>query len=142
MINIKKIKPMFSGLITTMDKYEEYTVTKGGIIDASKQVGALKEYQTVVAVGPIVRDVVVGDIIWINPKRFARLKHKPGGLKDGVIQDNPVESYEFDIVKMDGKDYLLLQNGDIDFVIEEYEEVEDAPPSPIIQPAKPSIIIS
>lgn len=133
---------MFSGLITTMNKYEDYTITKSGIIDATKQIGTLKEYQTVIAVGPIVRDINVGDVVWINPRRFAKMKHTPGSLNDGIVQDNLVESYNFDVVKIDGKDCLLLQNGDIDFVVEDYEEIEDAPPSQIINPAKPSIILS
>ena len=34
---IKKIKPMFTALITTMDKYEHDIITDGGLIDTSKQ---------------------------------------------------------------------------------------------------------
>ena len=42
---------------------------------------------------------------------------------------------------MDNKECLLLQDRDVEFIIEEYEEVEDAPAPIVIQPAKPSIII-
>jgi len=69
------------------------------------------------------------------------MKHKEGSFKDGVIQDNQVLEYKFDIVKMDNKECLLLQDRDVEFIIEEYEEVEDAPAPIVIQPAKPSIII-
>ena len=141
MIVAKKIKPMFTALITTMNRYETDNFTKSGIIDASKQKGALKEYQEVISIGSSVRDVKVGDIVSINPARFAVMKHKEGSFKDGVIQDNQVLEYKFDIIKIDNEDYLLLQDRDIEFIIEEYEIIEDAPAPTVIQPPKPSILI-
>ena len=141
MIKIKKIKPMFTALITTMNRYETDNFTKSGIIDVSKQKGALKEYQEVISIGSSVRDVKVGDIVSINPARFAVMKHKEGSFKDGVIQDNQVLEYKFDIIKIDNEDHLLLQDRDIEFIIEEYEIIEDAPAPILIQPPKPSILI-
>ena len=141
MIVAKKIKPMFTALITTMNRYETDNFTKSGIIDVSKQKGALKEYQEVISIGSSVRDVKIGDIVSINPARFAVMKHKEGSFKDGVIQDNQVLEYKFDIIKIDNEDYLLLQDRDIEFIIEEYEIIEDAPAPTVIQPPKPSILI-
>lgn len=132
---------MFTSLITTMDKYEHDVTTRGGLIDTTKQQGGLKEYQTVLAVGSSVRDIKVGDIVCVNPTRFAVRKHQAGTLKDGIVTDNPVTTYNFDVVEMDGKQCLLLQDRDIDFIIEEYEEVPDPTPSPIIQPEKKKLII-
>lgn len=139
MLKIKKIKPMFTALITTMDKYEQ-DVTIGGLINVTKMQGGLKEYQTVLAVGGSVRDIKVGDLVCVNPARFAVRKHQAGSLKDGVISDNPVTTYNFDVVEMDGKQCLLLQDRDIDFIIEEFEEVPDPAPSTIIQPEKKLIV--
>ena len=51
MIKVKKIKPMFTALITTMDKYEHDKHTNIGLIDSAKQQGTLKEYQKGLAVG-------------------------------------------------------------------------------------------
>lgn len=132
---------MFTSLITTMDKYEHDVTTRGGLIDTTKQQGRLKEYQTVLAVGSSVRDIKVGDIVCVNPARFAVRKHQAGTLKDGIVTDNPVTTYNFDVVEMDGKQCLLLQDRDIDFIIEEYEEVPDPTPSPIIQPEKKKLIV-
>lgn len=139
MLKIKKIKPMFTALITTMDKYEQ-DITTGGLINVTKMQGGLKEYQTVLAVGGSVRDIKVGDLVCVNPARFAVRKHQVGSLKDGVISDNPVTTYNFDVVEMDGKQCLLLQDRDIDFIIEEFEEVPDPAPSTIIQPEKKLIV--
>ena len=140
MLKVKKIKPMFTALITTMDKYEK-DVKIGGLIDTTRQQGGLKEYQKVLAVGSSVRDIKVGDIVCVNPTRFAVRKHQAGSLKDGVVTDNPVTTYNFDVVEMDGKQGLLLQDRDIDFIIEEWEEIPDPTPSPIIQPEKKKLIV-
>lgn len=140
MLKVKKIKPMFTALITTMDKYEHDMMVGAGLIDVTKREGSLKEYQRVLAVGSSVRDIKVGDLVWVNPTRFGVKKHKEGSLKDGIVTDNPVITYNFDVVEMDGKQCLLLQDRDIDFIIEEWEEVPDKS-SPIIQPEKKKIIV-
>lgn len=134
MLKIKKIKPLFTSLITTMNKYELPVVTDSGLIDTSKQQGAIKEFQTVLAVGDSVRNIKVGDLVCVNPARFAVKKHEKGSMRDGVISDNPIVGYNFDIVEMDGKNCLLLQDRDIEFIAEDYEDVPDSVPSPLIQP--------
>ena len=123
---------MFTSLICTMDRYEDDEKT-GNIIVASKTRGTIKEYQTVVEVGPNVRDVKPGDKIMIDPKRFAVVKHQEGSIKDGVISDNPVISYKFDVVTMNDTDYLLLQDRDILYIFEGEEE-EEKPKSNLYTP--------
>lgn len=132
MIRIKKLRPMFTNIVTTMDSYEE-DVTVSGIIDTRKQKGALKEYQTVIAVGNAVRDINVGDVVCINPIRYAQYKHDKKSLKD-LATDNPITGYNFNVVEIDGKDCLLLHDQDIRYVIEDYEEVPDPAPSKLIHP--------
>lgn len=134
---IKKVKPMFNGLITTMNKYDNDIKVRGtDLIDSSKA-NTVKEYQTVVAVGPMVRGIEVGDTVFINPKRYAVMKHKPGSLQDGVIKDNPVIGYNFDIVEIDGVDHLYLQDSDIKFVA----EVEEFDENPAIYTEQPKILV-
>lgn len=140
MLKVKKIKPMFTSLITTMDKYEYDKMTAGGLVDVTKQQGGLKEYQRVLAVGTSVRDIKVGDLVCVNPTRFAVKQHQAGSLKDGVVTDNPVVKYNFDVIEMDGKQCLLLQDRDIDFIIEEYEEVPEVAPSVLLKPEKELIV--
>lgn len=122
MIKIKKIKPMFTAILTTMNTYED-DVTCNSIIVKTK--GTIKEYQKVVAVGDTVRSVKVGDLVCINPKRYAVVKHQEGSLQDGVISDNPVVRYNFDIIEMNDTPYLLLQDSDISYIIEEFEEIKN-----------------
>jgi hypothetical protein len=121
MLKIKKIKPLFNKILTTMDLYEN-PMTEDGIIDGSKEDGGIKEYQTVIAVGPTVKCVKPGDLVVINPTRYQVMKHKEGSLKDGVITDNPVISYNFPILVVDDRPCLYLYDSDVDFVIKEWEE--------------------
>lgn len=121
MLKIKKIKPLFNKILTTMDLYEN-PMTEDGIIDGSKEDGGIKEYQTVIAVGSTVKCVKPGDLIVINPTRYQVMKHKEGSLKDGVITDNPVISYNFPILVVDDRPCLYLYDSDVDFVIKEWEE--------------------
>ena len=139
MLNIKAIQPMFNYLVTTKNEYTEEDVKKGGII--TKVVGSLKEYQTVVAVGPMVRNIKVGDLVSINPKRYAMKKYEEGSLKDGVIKENPVIKYNFNVIELDHVSHLLLTDQDIDFVITDYEdEVVEAHSKELILPNRKIIV--
>ena len=122
MLKIKKFKPAFTGIVTTMDQYEK-DVVEGGLIKVNK--GTIKEYQKVLAVGSCVREVKVGDTVLVDPKNYRKMKHQEGSLKDGIITDNMVVGYAFDIMEIDGKHVLYLQDRDIKGIIEESEEVPD-----------------
>lgn len=123
MINIKKVKPMFNAIITTMNRYEDDDNSDTLIKNTS---GSLKEYQTIVAVGGSVRDIKVGDVVQIDPSRYAQKQHKEDSLKNGIVSDNPVMSYNFKTVLIDGEQCLLLYDSDISYIIEEYEEVNES----------------
>lgn len=134
-MKINKIKPLFNRILVTADKYED-DIIENGIIRTTK--GTLKEYQKVLAVGSTVRDIKEGDLVLINPIRYAVKKHREGSLKDGVITDNPVVSYNFNLVEVGDKVNILLYDSDIDYIIEAYEEDK---PSMIIKPKTKKLII-
>lgn len=141
MLKINKVKPTFTSIVTTMEVYDQ-DIISNGLIDGNKRQGMLKEYQTVLAVGSSVRDIKEGDLVCINPSRFAVRKHEAGSLKDNVITDNPVVTYNFDVIEVGGKQCLLLQDRDINFIIEEYEEVPKVvTTSPLIKPEEKKLIV-
>lgn len=123
-LKIKKIKPLFNYIITTFDKYVEPALIAGtSIIDANKTKNGVKEYQTVIAVGSVVRDIKPGDMVCVNPTAYAVRKYAENSTKANMQEySNSVVGYNFNIVIMDDKEYLLLSDRDIDFVIEEYTE--------------------
>lgn len=124
-LTIKKIKPMFNSVVTTMNRYAADTKIKGTSLVNAVKSGTVKEYQKVVAVGPMVRGIDVGDTVFINPIRYAVKKHQEGTLKDGVITDNPVVGYNFETVEVDGVEHLFLYDSDIKYVAEVEEFVEN-----------------
>ena len=120
-MTIKKIKPLYTRIVTTMDTYVEEQVTSAsGIIDASKLKRGIKEYQKVVAVGTSVRNLKEGDMVCINPDRYAVRKFQEGSVKNDILE-NQVTRYNFNVVNIDGTDYLMLDESDVEFVIEDYD---------------------
>ena len=128
---------MANYLVTTKEVYKEDKVING-VLTPTK--GNLMEYQKVVAVGPVVRGINVGDLVSVNPKRYAVMKYKEGSLKDGIISENPVKHYNFNVIELDHVQHLLLIDQDIDFVIEEFEEEKDETKPEIIVPKKKIIV--
>lgn len=125
---LKKVKPMFNGVITTMYTYrEECKIPGSNLLDVSKTKGTVKEYQKVLAVGDMVHSVKVGDIVAINPIRYGRKKHQDGSLKDGVISDNPIVEYRFNTIVINDQECLYLQDNDISFIVEEFVDSKIKP---------------
>lgn len=132
MIRVKKIKPMFTTVITTAEMLEEKDMMVGSIIDVSKAKKTIKEFQKVVAVGPHVNSIQVGDLVCVNPIRFGKPYQKRNSLNQATEEYETMMSYQFDFIEIDGQTCLKLQDRDIDYVVEEYEEVEDFNPAPLI----------
>lgn len=128
MLKIIKCRPMLNHIITTANVYEESQINGGVIDDEGKLEGKFKEYQTVVAVGPHVRDVQVGDLVIINPSAYCKPRHKTkaDSIK-GLMGEDEVEMIvEFPIIDINGEPHLFLFDRDIDLIIEEKEFVNDS----------------
>ena len=123
MFKIKKIRPLFTGVVTTAMTYKsDQLTTEGGLVyDATKMKGGLNIYQRVVSVGTMVKDVKEGDIVRLNYKRYAVPIQKKGAIEDNVQHSDLVFTYQIPKVTLDGIDYLFLQNNDIEFVVDEFE---------------------
>ena len=138
MLHIKKIKPLFTSLVTTGDKFEKDLVD-GGIIIARK--GDMKLWQKVIAVGSSVRDIKEGDMVMINAEHFMIKRYSKDSIQND-IDNNPSLGYRFNWVTIDDeegnpKECLLLNDRDILYVFEG-EERED-----VIQlPGKKKLIIN
>ena len=84
----------------------------------------LNMYQQVVAVGSTVHDVKEGDIVMINFDRYLTAQHVPGKIENNIQSDKFSAKYEIPMVKLDGIDYLFLQQNDIVFVVTDYDGIE------------------
>lgn len=138
MLHIKKVKPLFTSVITTGDKFEEDMV-EGGLIIARK--GDLKLWQKVIAVGSCVRDIEVGDMVMINADNYAVRKYDKNSIQNDM-DNNPSLGYKFNWVTIDDEkgnpqECLLLNDRDLLYAFEGEEKNES-----LITPGKPKIIVS
>lgn len=118
----KKIRPMFTTIVTTMDKYDA-PVFNGSLIDTTRKEGAVKEYQRVIAVGDAVKNIQPGDIVCINPANYAVRKFQEGSIKESIQEMNPITRFIFKTVELaEEGECLLLDLRDIMYVIEETDE--------------------
>jgi co-chaperonin GroES (HSP10) len=142
-LHIKKIKPLFTNILTTAERYQE-DVLNGGIITGKNETqGSIKFYQTVVAVGPMVRGIEVGDQVMINPKKYEVKRYDPNSVKEDMGM-NAVTGWNLPVVEMDDvagnpQEYLFLDDRDIEFVFEGEEKKEEEKSS-LIMPRKKTII--
>lgn len=122
-MKVKKVKPLFDHIITTMDRYNISQDSLTGVIDMKTANNAVKEYQTVIEIGPAVKDIKVGDIVCINPRNYARPTHnkKWSGLDGDDVKDQIIVKYDFPVITMNDEDYMLLYERDIDFIVTEWE---------------------
>lgn len=137
MLHVTKIKPLFDHLLITANRFEKDMV-HSGVILANK--GDLKLWQTVVAVGSVVRDIKVGDKVMINPNDFAVKKYNKNSVQND-LDNNPVLTYNFpfetiDDEKGEPKDYLYISDRNVKYVFEGIEKDES-----LILPGKPKLIV-
>lgn len=123
MFKIRKVKPLFTGVITTAKKYVDDVKSGSGLIDVTRMSGSLNPYQTVISVGDMCKDIKEGDVVKINFKRYAKAKHTPGAIDEAQNKqfDNMTITYEIPIINIDGTDCLFLQNNDIEYIVTEYD---------------------
>ena len=141
MLKIKEIKPLFTNILVTGNEYEA-DEKENGLIVAKK--GDLKLYQTVLAVGNMIRDIKVGDQVMINPNEYKVTKYDPNSVKEDMGM-NQVIGYKMPWVVMDDEEgnpqkCLLLKDRDIEYVFVG-EEIQESK-STLIMPKKKEIITS
>lgn len=142
MLKVKDIRPTYTRLITTADRYTESQTFNGGVLlDANKVEGRYKEYQTVVRVGSSVREVSPGDVVLIDPSRYMKRKFSDNSLREDFVE-NPIVAIDIPTVSMNDTDYFMIDERDIAYVIADSEEVEDPTPSSIIVPKEKNIMLN
>ena len=137
MLHVTSIKPLFNHILITADKFEKDMVSNGVII-AGK--GDLKLWQTVIAVGPTVRGIEVGDKVMIIPDHFAVKKYNKNSVQND-LDNNPVLTYHFPFETIDDKEgnpheYLYISDNDVRYVF--YGEEKD---DSLITPGKAKLIV-
>lgn len=122
---LKEIQPLNSQILTTANKYEAETKMElqGRILKPKELPGQYKHYQTVLAVGPQVRQVVPGDVIEIDPTAYIVYEHPEdkNSVREMVKVRN-VGHVELPIIEIDGEERCLLYERDAKYIIKSYIE--------------------
>lgn len=122
-INIKKLKPMFTRIITTADRVELVDLIDPETFMITGEPGALKEVQRVVSVGEASRGVKEGDLVYIDYDKYAKIVSREDpitGTRDTIAKR--VRELEVPTVVVNNELYLTLDIADVKFVIEEYDK--------------------
>lgn len=138
MLHITKIKPMFTNLLVTKEVFGK-DMCEGGVIVANK--GDMKLWQTVLAVGPAIRDIKVGDKVMLRLDDYAVKKYSKDSLQNDM-DNNPIITWNlpFETIEDDkgnSVECLYIKDRDVKFVFEG-EERDDA----LILPEKKKFVIS
>lgn len=125
MLHVKRVKPLFTSIVTTADRFKE-DYTEGGIVMAGK--GDYKPWQTVIAVGSSVRDINEGDKVMVNLDNYIVRKYDKNSLQNDLDNNKKVR-YSFNFINMDDAegnptDYFLLNDRDVLYTFEG-EETQD-----------------
>ncbi len=132
---LMKVKPMYTRVVTTADKYtEEDAINEFGILEASK-VGLVKNIQTVVAINERATEmgINVGDKVLLNFTNYMVRKMAKNSIQEDMDEYyNPVVRYEFPTLEIDEQECLLLNTSDIIVVVLETREVEVKPANNIL----------
>lgn len=137
MLHITKIKPVFNHLLITADKFDKDMI-QAGVIVANKR--DLKLWQKVIAVGSAVRDVKVGDMVMIDPMKYAVRKYNKNSVQND-LDNNPVLTYNFPFETVDNEkgepqDCLYITEDAVKYAFEGKEKEEA-----LITPGKKQFII-
>lgn len=116
MKELKSYKPLFTGVLVTSNEVEQ---TVSGLILTTNK--GIDEIQEVVEVGTAVRDVKKGDKVLLDFGRYAIKRHSEGSVKDGIVCDNPIISYDLPYVDVNGARYLRLDIHDVVAIVETKE---------------------
>lgn len=136
---IASVRLLHYFILITSDCYteedEKEAIKNKGIVTFSR--GELKPFQHVISVGPLVRDIKVGDCVKFNPQRYLYPLHKEQSLKDGIIGDKVSGEYRIPTIEINGEKYFKITDADIDYIA----EFEDPSVSSTVIYKKPEIIV-
>ena len=127
-LSLKKVTPMFTGVIVTCDRYTVEETTTDGIEDVS-MTGRIKEVQTVVSPSEqcVNRGIKVGDLVALTYEKYKKVEKTSNN--DFEISDivKSKTYYEMPVMVLDGREHMLVDISDIELKIDDYEYVDFNP---------------
>ena len=124
-LSLKKVTPMFTGVIVTCDRYTIDDTTTDGIEDVS-MTGRIKEVQTVVSPSEqcVNRGIKIGDLVALTYEKYKKVEKTSNN--DFEISEivKSKTYYEMPVMVLDGREHMLIDISDIELKIDDYEYVD------------------
>ena len=117
LIDIKKITPSYNFIQVTADRDTEVS---GILRDPECPYSTV---QKIVAVGPMVKNYKVGDLVMLNLTRYRKTSIPKDSLKEDMNGVTEIVKYTMPVIELDKNEYMLLTDSDIDFTIDEYDQI-------------------
>ena len=131
-LKLKRIQVRNNAIVTTAERFDEKKLDldkRTKIMSLNETNRAHKLVQRVINVGPMVKDIKEGDIIFINPLAYLnrKLVEQKNSLDADINEKHMKEiygpEYEFPTIELDGKECLLLFDRDVEYIILEAEGI-------------------
>jgi len=136
MLHIRKVKPLFTSVIITGDRFEDDWI-ENGLIVAKK--GDIKVWQKVLFVGDSVRNLQPGDMVMVNFENYAKRRYDKNSIQND-LDNNPIKSYDIHWLTIDDDEgnpmeCIKINDRDVEYAFEGEERPEPqivAPQSQLI----------
>lgn len=137
-VNLKKIQVRNNAILTTAYRFNvedhvelEHDKATGLIFKNMKEANNLPQlFQKVINVGPNVRDIKAGDIVFLNPFHYLnrKLVEQKNDISADINEKHVKEEfgpeYEFPSVILDGVEYLYLFDRDVEYIVLDADGLE------------------
>lgn len=86
------------------------------------------------------RSCTVGNLVKIDPSRYAKYAQRkvPNIAEEIEGYQRELVGYSFKTVEIDGEKHLILQDNDVEYVVEEFEDID---PPLILSKTNSSLIV-
>jgi hypothetical protein len=120
-----KIRPRANEVVVTADR--DAVVSTNKVLTNDEQQQRYSLYQTVLSTGPVVRDLVPGDVVCIKYNNYAKYQEQKSRIKAAVDgYEKVLIGYELPIIETAFGDVFLIKDSDIGFVVEDgFTELPD-----------------
>ena len=122
-MKILEATPPFTMMLVTANTYEESEcISDTGMIE-NDLVGTLKEVQTIISVGPNVRELKPGDLVYLDFSKYMKHKYTKDETKADMPDEyyNNVVSYEIPMFEINNQICLLVDSSNVFFKIDKFE---------------------
>lgn len=114
----KRIRPRANEIVISANLVEVDKNDK--VIDKDEQKLYFDEFQTVLRVGSVIRDLKIGDVISVNPKRFAIYQEQKSKIRAAVEgYEKVLVGYDFPIIATGFGDVMLITDADVKYIVED-----------------------